>query len=170
MFVRVQKSFCGWKKKTQKQLFGAFSKILWKIFVVAIKKKLVIQFPYIEIVWLAFFMTKIFYFLFSTIHQNLCQNKRKVLRKFDDTVLAKCMKFVWLVFFHRLSLWKRMISIFGLWRSTRILINHNKNTQAFLMEIVYNFFLILMISKDLKFKRMVDQNHNDATWLELSRI
>ena len=35
--------------------------------------------------------------------------------------------------------------------------------QAFLMEIVYNYFLILMISKDLKFKRMVDQNHNDAT-------
>ena len=33
-------------------------------------------------------------FLFSTIHQNLCQNKRKVLRKIDDTILAKCMKFV----------------------------------------------------------------------------
>ena len=30
-------------------------------------------------------------FLFSTMHRILCQNKRKVFRKFDDTILAKCM-------------------------------------------------------------------------------
>ena len=35
-----------------------------------------------------------FSFLFSTIHRILCQNKRKFFRKFDDTILAKCMKFV----------------------------------------------------------------------------
>ena len=34
---------------------GAISKILRKIFVVAIKKMLVIQFPYMEIVWLVFY-------------------------------------------------------------------------------------------------------------------
>ena len=51
-----------------------------------------------KIVRLAFFDKKIS-FLFSTIHRNLCQNKKKILRKFNDTILAKCMKFVWLVFF-----------------------------------------------------------------------
>ena len=65
------------------------------------------------------FLTKSFPFLISKVHRILCQNKRKVFRKFDDTILAKCMKFVWLVFFHRLSLWNCIISIFGLWRSTR---------------------------------------------------
>ena len=81
---------------------------------------LVIHFPYGNCMSSIFFLTKNFSFLFSTFHQNLCQNKRKVLRKFDDTILAKCMKFVWLVFFHRLSLWNCMTSIFGLWRSTRV--------------------------------------------------
>ena len=35
-----------------------------------------------------------FSFLFSTIHRILCQNKRKIFRKFDDIILAKCMKLV----------------------------------------------------------------------------
>ena len=44
----------------------------------------------------------------------------KQAKKFNDTILEKCKKFVWLVFFHRLSLWNCMISIFVLWRSTRV--------------------------------------------------
>ena len=43
---------------------------------------------------ISIFLTKNFYFLISTIHRNLSQNKRKILRKFDDTILAKCMKIV----------------------------------------------------------------------------
>ena len=115
--VWVQKSFWGWKK--HKKSFGAISKILWTFFIVAIQKMLIINFPYMEILWLAFFLTNFFSFLFCTIHRILCQNKRKIFRKFNDTFSAKCIKFVWPVFFHRLSLWNCMISIFGLWRSTR---------------------------------------------------
>ena len=37
-------------KKTQKKFWGQFQKILRKIFVVYIKRMLVIQFPYMEIV------------------------------------------------------------------------------------------------------------------------
>ena len=44
------------------------------------------------------FLTKSFSFLLSTIHRLLCRNK-KILWKFDDTILAKCLKLVWLVFF-----------------------------------------------------------------------
>ena len=59
---------------------------------------LVIQFPYMETTCLSFFLTKSFSFLLSTIHRLLCRNK-KILWKFDDTILAKCLKLVWLVFF-----------------------------------------------------------------------
>ena len=45
-------------KKNHKKFLRAISKILKKIFVVAIKKMLVIQFPYMEIVRLVFFFQK----------------------------------------------------------------------------------------------------------------
>ena len=45
-------------EKKHEKFLGAISKILRKIFVVAIKKMLVIQFPYMEIVWLVFFFRK----------------------------------------------------------------------------------------------------------------
>ena len=48
-----------------------------------------------------------------------CQKKKNVLWKFDDTILAKSMNFVWLVFSHRFSLWSCMISIFSLWRQAQ---------------------------------------------------
>ena len=53
----------------------------------------------------------------------------KVLQKVDDTILAKCMKFVWLGFFHRFRSWNCMISIFGLWMST--LASYNSGCQIF---------------------------------------
>ena len=80
-------------KKTQKVFGGSFKNVFIS-FVFAIKKLLVIHFPYMEIVWLAFFLTKCFCFLLSTIHRTYCQNKRKVVRKFNDTILAQRMKFV----------------------------------------------------------------------------
>ena len=59
---------------------------------------LVLQFPYMEIVWLAlFFDRKNFCLFFSTIHRILFQNKKKVLQNFDGTVFAKCMKFGWYI-------------------------------------------------------------------------
>ena len=48
-------------------------------FNVAIKKMLVIQFPYMAIVWLAVFFDKSFSSLFGTIHWILCQNNEKDL-------------------------------------------------------------------------------------------
>ena len=48
-------------KKTQK-VFGGSFKNVFKSFVFAIKKLLVIHFPYMEIVWLAFFFDKKFLF------------------------------------------------------------------------------------------------------------
>ena len=55
---------------------------------------LVIQFSYMKVVWLAFFWQKVFLFLINTIHRILCQNKKKILRKSDETILAKSMKIV----------------------------------------------------------------------------
>ena len=57
MFVWIRKSICGWKKK-HKKFFGTISKILQKFLSSPSKKKLVIKFPYMEIVWLVFFFQK----------------------------------------------------------------------------------------------------------------
>ena len=101
-------------KKKQKKIWGKFQK-----YVVVIKKKASHAFFMNGNCMTSIFLTKNFCFLFSTIHRILCQNEKKVARKFNDTILAKCMKFVWFVFFHRLSLWNCMSSVFGLWRPTR---------------------------------------------------
>ena len=115
-FVWVRKPFCGWKKNTKKFYFwGQFQ----KKFCCRHQKNASHTISIYGNCMTSIFLTKSFSFSFSTIHQNLCQNKRKVLRKFDGTILAKCMKFVLAEFFHRLSLWNCVISIFGLWRSTR---------------------------------------------------
>ena len=66
------------------------------------------------------FLKKSFSLLFSTIHRTSCQNKKKVLQNFFETILEKFMKFVWLVFFHRPRLWNDMNTIFDLGSSTRV--------------------------------------------------
>ena len=115
MFVWVQKSICGWKK-TQKIFWGQFQKNFKNLCRRHQKNASHTFSIYVSIMLVHIF--QIFYFiLYDT--PNLCQNKRKVFRKFDDTIFAKCMIFVWLVFFQRLSLWNCMISVFGLWKSTR---------------------------------------------------
>ena len=63
---------------------------------------------------ISIFFDKFFLFFFSTIHRLLCQNMKKVLWNFVDTILATCYKFVCVVLFHRISLWICMINIFGL--------------------------------------------------------
>ena len=78
VFFEYEKHFAV-EKKHKKKIGGNFKNVLKKI-VVAIKRMLVIQFPYMETVWLAFFLTKRFSFSFRRIHKNLCQNKKKVLR------------------------------------------------------------------------------------------
>ena len=89
------------------------------------------------------FLTKSVSFLFSTIHQLCCQNKKKVLWKNDENLFANCMKLVWLVFLHRLSLWNCKISIFGLWRSTRM-------EYAYIFEHVYRLVSGFQRSIDTK--------------------
>ena len=59
----------------------------------------------------------------------------KTLRNFDDTILANVMKLAGLAFFHRLSFWICMISIFGLWSSTVLSI--------LFVNIVYKFVNIV---------------------------
>ena len=94
-WIRIRKSVCDWKKNTKK-ILGAISKILWKIFVVAIKKMLVIQFPYMEIVWLEFFfqITKIKKKKFSVV---AAQKTLKcfarvelIVQSFFFTIFFKC--------------------------------------------------------------------------------
>ena len=115
MFVWLQNSICG----SYKIQFGAISKLLGKIFVVTIKKNASHTIFIYGNCMIRVFLTKSFSFFFSTIHRILCQNKKIFLQKLDGIIFAKCMKFVWLVFLHRLSLWNCIISIFGLWKSTQ---------------------------------------------------
>ena len=62
------------KEKKAKKFPGKF-KITWQeMFVVAIKKLLVVQFPMISL-----FLAIFFSFLFNTIHQICYQSKKKVL-------------------------------------------------------------------------------------------
>ena len=107
-----------------------------------------------------------FSFLFSTIHQNLCQNKRKVFLKFDDPILANCMKFVWLVFFHRLSYWNCMISIFGLWRSTRVVSGFRSKDAPFVLLLffpsLWSFRQNFNMFKDLSLESRNLQTQNCA--------
>ena len=65
------------------------------------------------------FFDKTFSFFIWYDTPNFMPKQDLFFRKFDDIISAKCMKFVWLVFFHWLSLWICKISIFGLWRTTR---------------------------------------------------
>ena len=109
-------------KKTQNTFRGNFENTL-KNFCRRRQKNASHTFSIYGNCMISIFLTKSFSFLFTTIHRILCQNKRNVFRKFNDTILAKCMIFVWLVIFHRHSLWNCMISIFGLWRSTRLCVH-----------------------------------------------
>ena len=76
----------------------------------AIKKMLAIHLRYMEIVWLENFWQKFFVFYLVRYTEFYAKIREKVVRKINETISAKCMKFVWLVFFHRLSLWNCMIS------------------------------------------------------------
>ena len=68
---------------------------------------------------ISIFVKKKNVFLFYLVrYTNYYAKTKKILRNFDYTILAKCMEFVRLVFFHKFSLWNCMIGIFGLWRST----------------------------------------------------
>ena len=111
-FVWVRKSICGWKNT--KSFWGRFKKVL-KYFCRRHQKSASLTFSTYGSCIISIFLTKKFSFLFSTIHRIFCHNKRKIFRKLDDTILAKCMKFVWVVFFRRLSSWNCMSIIFGLW-------------------------------------------------------
>ena len=90
---------------------------LRKIFVVVIKKMLVIHFPNMKIRWLASF-DKMFSVLFSTRHRFLCQSKKKF---FENSMIPfskmyeNCMRSI----FYRISLlfeilWLAFVCI---WRS-----------------------------------------------------
>ena len=135
MFVWVRKSICGWNK--YKKNFGGNLKKNLKNFCRRHQKKASHAFSISGNFMFSIFLTKKFFFLCSTIDRILCPNKRKVFWKFDDTILAKCMNFVWLVFFHRLSLHYCMISIFGPWRSTRVITCYE------LFHIKENFLIII---------------------------
>ena len=65
------------------------------------------------------FFHTIFFPFFMKRYQFWYQITIKYLWNSIKLILQKCMKFVWLAIFHRLSVWNCMISIFGLWRSTR---------------------------------------------------
>ena len=132
-----ENQFAGLKKKNTKKCLGAISKSL---FCRRHQKIASHTFSIYGNFIISIFLTKNFSFLCSTIHRILCQNKKKVFWKFDDTNLAKFMKFVWLVFLHRLSLWNCMISIFGLWRSTRIKVINET--------ILKYFFVLIFVSID----------------------
>ena len=135
LFVWVRKIVCGWKKheKNTKKNWGgggggAISKILRRY-----QKNASHTFSIYGNCMISIFFDKLFFsFLWSTIHQN----KRKVFSNFDGNISTKCMKLVWLVFLHTLSLWNCMISIFGLWRTTR----------AFIKNVFFDFKFFLIIS------------------------
>ena len=58
-------------------------------------------------------------------------------------ILQKFMKIVWLAFFQRLSVWNCMISMFGLWRSTRVcilsIVSGFRNKDPFVLLLFFNF-------------------------------
>ena len=115
-----------------------------------LKKKIpIIQFPYMEIVWLAFFFSYHFFpFIYEETPISIPKQLEKYLSNSIKLILQKCMKFVWLAFFHRLSVWNCMISIFGLWRSTRVktvyvyseLLPSNGNYFYYLVQMVHFLF------------------------------
>ena len=91
----VEKKFLG--VVSRKNIGGSFKNTL-KIFCRRHQKIASHTFSIYGNSMIRIFLTKFFFF----IYRILLQNKRKNFRKFDDTILAKCMKFVWLVFFHKL--------------------------------------------------------------------
>ena len=101
----------GLRYAHKKNVWGKFQNYF------TIKKMLLIDFSFMEIVWLAFFENFFYSVRYIEFYAKI---RKKSLRKIDDANLAKCMKSVWVVFFQILSLWNCMISIFGLWRSTRV--------------------------------------------------
>ena len=59
-----------------------------------------------------FFITRLFYYNQTHTEMSLYQ---------FSTIFRNCMKIVWQAFSHILDVWNCMISIFGVWRSTRVL-------------------------------------------------
>ena len=57
-----------------------------------------------------FFITRLFY-------KNQTATEIKLYQ--FSTIFRNCMKIVWQAFFHTLDVWNCMITIFGVWRSTR---------------------------------------------------
>ena len=57
-----------------------------------------------------FFITRMFYKNQTSTEISLYQ---------ISTIFRNCMKIVWQAFFHTLDVWNCMITIFGVWRSTR---------------------------------------------------
>ena len=103
----------------KKNFLGQFRYYLEEFLLSPSKKMPVIEFPHLEIIWLAFFFDKKCFLFYLWWYTKFNAKQEKTLWKFDDLVLAKCMKLVWLIIFHRLCLWNCMISIFCLWRSNR---------------------------------------------------
>ena len=106
-------------KKT-KHFWGNF-KNTWKSYCFAIKKMLFIQFPYMEIVWEAFFQKKNKISVLSSPDLFIrIKHPQKLVKIFFSTIFRNCMKTIWQAFFYTFDVWNFMISIFGLWRSTRV--------------------------------------------------
>ena len=119
MFVCVRKSICDWKKN-QKNFWAKFSKLLEKFFVSPSKKCQSYNFHIWELYDKHFFQkrkTSVFYhqivLLESYSHRN------EFIPVLVSTIFRNCMKIVWQAFSLRLVVWNCMISIFGVWRSTR---------------------------------------------------
>ena len=91
---------------------GQIFKITWKIFCAAIKKMPVIQFKSFKKRKSQFFITRLFYENQTATEMSLYQ---------FSTIFRNCMKIVWQAFSHSLDVWNCMISIFGVWRSTRVI-------------------------------------------------
>ena len=106
------------KKRT---IFLKVLKLFKKTLLWLSKKMLNIQFPYGNCIFSIFLYKKVIWFIYVEFWDKVI-SQNKTIWKFVDTILEKSVKFVWVVFFHRLSLWNCMISVFGLWRSTRALV------------------------------------------------
>ena len=115
MFVCVRNSICGWKKN--KKFLSQIFKITWKDFVSPSKKCQPYNFHIWELYDKHFFQKMKTSVFLPDCFIRIKQPQKQVYIFFN--LFRNCMKIVWQAFFHTLVVWNCMISVFGVWRSTR---------------------------------------------------
>ena len=157
MFVCVRNSICGWKKN--KKFFGPNFQNYLKNFLCRHQKNASHTIPIYGNCMISIFFkkTRTSVFITRLFYKN--QTSTEISLYQFSTIFRNCMKIVWQAFFHTLDVWNCMITIFGVWRSTRAFgfYLHKNPFGFYLHKNSFSFYLHKNSNEKGVFGRSVDR-------------